>query len=281
MLGGPPRPPAPPAGLAPELAARWKEIADFVVASDEWNYFQLLGLGEAASNDEINAAYAQRVKLVHPDRLGPELAALAPYAQKLFHQLTEAKKALLDADARLAHVRAIRSGGGTPVHDRKLSAIVGAAMDFQKVDVLVKQRKYDEALAILERVLAIEPTEPDYLARKAWTLFLVHPDKTGPRVAEMLALCDKALSKNEKHEQAHFTKASVLKRQGNDKAALDHFRLALKANPKNIDAARELRIAEMRAKNAKGGSNPPGPKAGGETSLLKKLFGGSGTSKDK
>ena len=61
-----------------------------------------------------------------------------------------------------------------------------------------------------------------------------------------------------------------------DARELRKLKAALKANPKNIDAARELRIADMRSK--KRSSVPPAPKAG-ESSLLKKLFGGGG--KDK
>ncbi|MBC7172581.1 MAG: DnaJ domain-containing protein, partial [Polyangiaceae bacterium] len=217
---GPPTPPEPPAGLSAEQSARYREIAEFIFESDKYNYFELLGVAEGASNDEITAAYAERVKRFHPDRLAPELVALSPYCQRLFHQLTEAKNALIDPDARLAHVRAMRSGGGTPAHDRKLSAIVSAAVEFQKVDVLVKQRRYDEALAILDQVLEVEPEEPDYLARKAWVLFLVHPEKRGPRALEILALAEKALIGSDKHEQAHFTKGSLLKRQGDAEGAL-------------------------------------------------------------
>jgi tetratricopeptide (TPR) repeat protein len=235
---------------------------------DEYNYFQLLGVEEAASAEDVHFAYADRVKRFHPDRLPPELKPLAPFCQRIFHQLTEAKKALTDAEARMAHVKAVRAGGGTPAHDRKLSAIIGAAMEFQKVEVLLRQRKYDEALALLDRILAIEPNEPDYLARKAWLLFLVHPEKRGPFAQEILALADKALAKNERHEQAHFTKASMLKRQGHQDAALEHFRLAAKANPKNIDAVREVRLAEMRKRE--GGSSAGKSQDAG---LLKKLFG--------
>jgi tetratricopeptide (TPR) repeat protein len=282
----PEAPPSPPAGLAPELRARWAEIADLAEAMDDYNHFQLLGVTEAASVDEVHAAYAERVKRLHPDRLPRELAPLAPTCQRVFHQLTEAKKALADAEARMAHVKAIRSGGGTPAHDRKLAAIVGAAMEFQKVEVLVRQRRYEDALALLDRVLSVAPEEPDYLARKAWVLFLLHPEKRGPFAQQILALTDRALAKNERHEQAHFTKASMLKRQGHPEAALEHFRLAEKANPKNIDAAREVRLAEMRSReggaarsrgattsNEAARSRGAAPEKSQDAGLLQKLFG--------
>jgi tetratricopeptide (TPR) repeat protein len=261
-------PPTAPTELNAERRAEWTAIAEAVTAMDEQSYFELLGVDEAASIEDIAAAYAERVKRFHPDRLAKELAPLAPFCQGVFHRLTEAKKALSDPDARMAHVKAVRAGGGTPAHDRKLEAIVGAAMEFQKAEILIRQRKYDEALALLDRIIAIEPNEGDYLARKAWVLFLMHPEKKGPFASEILALTDKALARNERHEQAHFTRASMLKRQGHTEAALEHFRHAARANPKNIDAVREIRLADMRGRaSAPPRANPQ------DAGLLQKLFG--------
>ena len=44
----------------------------------------------------------------------------------MFHQLTEARDQLSSEPTRLAHLKAVRSGGGTPASDRKLAATVGA-----------------------------------------------------------------------------------------------------------------------------------------------------------
>src|SRR5690606_20246372 len=90
-----------------------------------------------------------------------------------------------------------------------------------------------------------------------------------------LASIDRALALNERHDKAHYYKGMVLQRAGRAAEAAECFRRAAELNPKNIEAARMVRLAQMR------GSEPSPPPAAEESgsrgkndSLFGKLFGG-------
>ena len=57
---------------------------------------------------------------------------------------------------------------------------------------------------------------------------------------------DRALQREPNCEDAHFYKGLLLKRSGYEQDAAWHFRRALKINPNNVDAVRELRLWEAR-----------------------------------
>ncbi|MCA9601362.1 MAG: DnaJ domain-containing protein [Polyangiales bacterium] len=247
-------PPAPPSGLAPALKERWKAVADRVQGMENQNHFQMLGLSDSATGVEANEAYLKLAKDWHPDRFPPELASLKPWVDRIFHHMTTAKDVLSDDKERADHLKAIQAGGGTPESDRQVNAIVYAAMEFQKVEVLVRRREWDEALAILKQAMEMNDGEPDYHAMEAWILYNRHTNKSAP-FPKMLAAADKAIALREEHERANFYKALILKRMGEEQKALRFFRKAAELNPRNIEAAREVRIASLRSEKEGSASN--------------------------
>ena len=118
---------------------------------DRQNYFEMLGVKESADGNDISKKYMSLAKIWHPDRLPPELSQLRPWVEEIFHLFTVASDTLGDAKKRVEYQKTVMQGGGTPESERKLNVMVEAAINFQKVDVLVKRRRYDDALADLRR----------------------------------------------------------------------------------------------------------------------------------
>lgn len=269
VLPGAPDPaPRPPPGLAEDLKERWEKVADLHDAFDNQNYFEILEVGEAPTEVELRDAYFSKVKVVHPDRLPPELVPLKPWADRVFHYLTEAKDSLEDDQKRIDHIKAVRSGGGTPAADRKVAAIVGAAMEYQKVEILVRRKEWDEALRILELNIALSPDEADYYIMKAQVLHDRHGAK-GPDGAEMNRCLDTGLSLYPKHGRGNFLKANILKRSGQEEEAIQYFRKVLAISPRHLEAGREVRLYEMRHGKSKSDSDSPKKRE----SLFSKLLG--------
>ncbi|NOY92404.1 MAG: DnaJ domain-containing protein [Deltaproteobacteria bacterium] len=255
-------PPDPPATLSDELRERWREIADYVVEIDAQNFFEMLALGQDVSEEEVRDAYFRQVKRFHPDRLPPDLAPLVPFADRIFHHLTEARDTLGDARARIKYKATVQQGGGTPAADRQLALVVNAAMDFQKVEVLVRRRAWDEALTILEEALEVSPDEADYHAMRGWVLLERHGTKKKKDANEILTCAERALAQAPDHERALHTRAAALKQLDRMDEALKDFEHILVNNPKHVEATREIRLARMRGRK-------PGGKALG---FFEKLF---------
>jgi curved DNA-binding protein CbpA len=254
--------PDPPEGLGETDLIRWNDVVARAKAEDAQTFYEVLDVTPNASMQEIESAFVKMAKLTHPDRLGPALAPLRTHADRLFRRATEARECLVDAKARADYDKQVREGGGTPAADRHVRDVVEAALDYQKVDLFLRKKAFDDAIAILDRNIALSPGIADYPAKKAHALMLSRgTDDAGVR-AQIVALLDRALGLDEKHEGAHFTKGQLLKKMGDSRGALVHFRAAVEANPHNIDAAREVRLSTLKK----------GEGSGDEGGLLGKLF---------
>jgi tetratricopeptide (TPR) repeat protein len=243
-------PPAPPDALTPEHRAQWEDLAARISRFDEQTFYEMLDLAPQAPVDAVREAYFALTKQVHPDRLPAPLLPLLPGAQRLFTVLTEAHETLTEDARRKQYEEMMKDGGGTPAAQRKLEQTIEATVEFQKAEVL---RKSDLALAErhARNALLLDPEQADYHALLAWILFERHPGEDAP-LKEMLALVDHALTLHDKHDRANLYRGSILRRLGREAEAVKAFRRAVELNPKNVDAQREVRLAEMRAK--KGGA---------------------------
>jgi hypothetical protein len=71
-------------------------------------------------------------------------------------------------------------------------------------------------------------------------------------------MLDRAIAISERCERAFFWRGMLKKRLGKAESAYNDFRRAVDLNPRNIDAAREVRLHQMR--RGQGGSvAPPAP----------------------
>ncbi len=264
-------PSAPPPSLSAEHTKRWNEVSRVIAMMDRQNYFEMLGVRESADSSEISKKYMTLAKIWHPDRLPSELAALRPWVEEIFHLFTVANDTLGDTTKRVEYQRAVMQGGGTPEAERKLSVMVEAAISFQKVDVLVKRRRYDEALGICESAMSVVRKEADYPAMKAWILLLRDGVGEEETADEIRGLLRSTFSINPDHVHGHFVRAHFLKRQGEHDKALKHFMKVAKLDPNNLEAAREVRVGTMR--HARGRSSAPPPAIDGKLpNFLGKFF---------
>src|SRR5436853_2851052 len=81
------------------------------MATKKRDYYEVLGVGRTASDEEIKRAYRKLAVKFHPDK-NPE----DPHAEEKFKELGEAYDVLMDADKRAAYDRfghtAFAQGGG-------------------------------------------------------------------------------------------------------------------------------------------------------------------------
>ena len=258
-----------PAGLSEVHQRRWQEILARAEAIETEDYFTMLGIERSVSSAAVQKAYFGKVKVWHPDRVPKEIAVLRPTVERIFGYLTRANETLTDDEKRGPYLSNVQAGGGTPEADRQLAAIVNAAMEFRKVEILLRRNEWDEALEILDTILEGNDDEADYHATRAWVLFNKHNGDESIRPAVVRGL-ERAIELVEKHDKAHYWLGLVLKREGKNRLALQHFEAAAEANPRNLEAVREVRIAKMRQNDgptAKSGSTE-------KKGLLNKLFGG-------
>ncbi len=83
-------------------------------------YYEILGVAEDATPEEIEAEFKKRAREVHPDTVAPGNAYLRQVAAEAFKDLSEAKAVLLDRaerekyDAKLTYMRGSKRTYGAP-----------------------------------------------------------------------------------------------------------------------------------------------------------------------
>ena len=277
--------PPPPETLGDEARQRWLRIVAKGRLIENQNYFEMLDLDKDAKSGDARAKFYSLAKEWHPDRLPAEMVQLREYVQIIFSYMSEASAALSDENQRVQYVQTVREGGGTPATERLMQAILDTAMEYERVLVLSRKHQYDDAIEVMKKILSVMKDDAEYHAMYAWLLMQKFPGQGQEApLQKMLESVDKALSLHDRHERANLLKAQILRRMGRQDEAFDYFRRVSEINPRNIDAMREVRVANMRAgadsrgartgakPGAKGKGKQKAPEPGGVGALFGKLF---------
>jgi curved DNA-binding protein CbpA len=196
--------------------------------------FARLGVQSTATREQVKQAYLALARRFHPDRfLVRELADLQPKVQELFAALNEAHHVLGDDRRRTEHLASLGAAW--------VSEDAAARVDFEKGEACFRTRDFHRARGFYEAAIRAGP-RPEYLAAAAHAIVLEGPGGDRERARDLVrgALADPRC------DRAAWV-AGVLARDDGDEAAAErHFRAALHVNPRNADAARELRALEMR-----------------------------------
>jgi curved DNA-binding protein CbpA len=235
------------------------------------NYYQILGVTPDASKATIQAAFFQLAKTWHPDRLTGEMADARDIATRAFSRMSEAHQVLCDDERRAQYDALLKEGGGTAEEQEHVARVLRAVSHFQKAEVLFKKGSLEAAEKEAEAAADGDPDQPDYTALLVWIRAQDPQRGEGGQYRKLIKLLDQVLDKHENHERARFYRAQLLKRAGRIERAMKDFMWIVENNPKNLEAARELRLYRMRkGENRSAGRASVSPK--GKESLLGKLF---------
>jgi tetratricopeptide (TPR) repeat protein len=114
----------------------------------------------------------------------------------------------------------------------------------RRAEQLAERRSFDDALRIVDDLIARNGKDADYQALRAFILYQLFTGTQPPK--PLHDAIERALRLNEAHPRALYLKGLVLKRGGNEREALRYFQRTLDADPKHLEAKRELRLAKMR-----------------------------------
>jgi len=262
-------PPSSPEGVATasssplttEQSGLKQKILERAAAISAQDYFQMLGLERDATPEQVQKAFFGLAKVWHPDRLPGALIDVKDACSKVFTHLTEAQATLCDTERRAEYMTLLKDGGATPDDQAKIHAILDAATEFQKAEILLKRNDNNQALELAKKAYALDPEQADYLAMITW-LEAQKPEWVGrEKTLEKVAVLDKCIKMNANSERAYFWRGMLYKRIEETSKSMKDFKKASELNPRNLDAMREVRLHNIR-----GGQSKPPPGGGGATS---------------
>lgn len=250
-----PPPPSQPRQLTAEQNALKTKILERAEQITAQNFFQMLGVEKDAAPEACQKAFFALAKVWHPDRLPPALADVKDACSKVFTHITEAHATLTDPKRRQDYMTLMKDGGATPDDQAKIQTILEAATEFQKAEILMKRNPTDaQVFDLVKRAVSLDPDQVDYMALYTWLEAQLPQWQSKEKTQEKIAILDKCLQKNPNCERAYFYRAMLHKRNEDNKKAIQDFKKVADMNPRNLDAAREVRLYNMR-----GGSKAPPP----------------------
>ncbi|MFQ6069255.1 MAG: DnaJ domain-containing protein [Candidatus Aminicenantales bacterium] len=201
------------------------------------DYYQLLNVSPTASEEEIKRSYFDLARKYHPDSFGPELTPeLKVKVEQVFDHITKAYQTLTDRKKREEYEAAAMREPEEEEQDLSRKADI----KFRKAKTLYQQRRYEDALILLEEAVRIIRDKGSY--------FL------------LLALVESKLPNMRKKAEQDFLKAIELepwnpecyvglglfyKKEGLKARSMKQFKKALELDPEHTLALKEMEEAGM------------------------------------
>jgi tetratricopeptide (TPR) repeat protein len=243
-----------------------EQIEAKLAVLDTADHYQLLEVEPDVTPVQLGAAFPVIARRWHPDRLPAELAEHKESVMRIFSRLTEVHRTLSDPELRQAY-DAERAGSAQEAEEQEqVQRVLAAVSAFRKAEVLLKKRDLAGAEELAELAASNDPDQPEYDALHAWIqarrVQTAHGD-----LAPYVKRLDEAVKRQTNNVRIHYYRACVLKLAGKNAEALREFRHVHEADPNNVEAARELRLHEMRRH-----SQPPEESDTASRGLLNRFF---------
>lgn len=133
------------------------------IKSDKIDYYELLGLQKTATYNEIKNAYFNYAKKYHPDRISnapdPEIKEKANF---VFAEMNRAYDILSNTDKKKAYdAKGYKEGAIEDTIQENL--LERAKMLYRRAKLLYTQKKYVDAVPLLDEAVALDPDKLPYL----------------------------------------------------------------------------------------------------------------------
>jgi curved DNA-binding protein CbpA len=239
-----------------------QELEEAISSLDQATHYELLGVDASVEASALQAAYFQRAKRWHPDKLPAALVDLRDGASRVFSKINEAHQVLSDATRRAEYDQRAQLEAEEDEEQKAVRQVLESATAFQKAEIFAKKRDFSRAAELAKQAFEGDPEQAEYGAFYVWAVAQAGKvDKAGLKA--LLPLLDAAAKSEPQSHRVRFYRGVVLKRLGDEAKALRDFQFVAENDPKNLDAIREIRLHKMRQDDA------PGDKSDG---IFGKLF---------
>ena len=231
-----------PKGESPQ--AQVKRLSQLLEKLALADHFEALGVErKSATAAEAKRNFFVLAKELHPDTVtDPALADLKTVKERLFARINEAAQVLGD-DKRRKDYEDELEGKKNSVD---IARIFAAEENFQRAEIMIKARKYQEGLDLIEKAISMNDQEAEFYAWRGYARFLLAQDRKSA-YEDAANDCKKAIKMVDKCLPAHLFLGHMSKVVGELKLAQRCYQKVLDLEPKHVEAQRELRLMGKKA----------------------------------
>jgi curved DNA-binding protein CbpA len=198
---------------------------------------------KTASAAESKRNFFVLAKELHPDTVtDAALAELKEVKERLFARINEAAQVVGD-EKRRKEYEAELDGKASNID---VARIFAAEENFQRAEIFIKARKYQEGLALLEDAIAMNAKEAEFYAWRGYAKFLLSKDRK-QSFEECAGDCRTAVKMVDRCLPAHLFLGHMAKVLGDLKLAKKCYTRVLELDETHVEAQRELRLMGSKA----------------------------------
>jgi len=225
------------------------------------NYYKLLGVPGDAPRDRITANHRALLVKYHPDRferfdLGADRARLAA----VWEHINKGIATLTNEERRREYdIFLDRKAKGLPTDPE---VVIRAEQLFRQGEKLLQGGRLVEAKKLYEEAISLNRAEPEFHVALAWTEVQIGRQGTGAGAdlrEQARATIERSLKTQPNMDRAYLYLGYLSKMERDTRGAVAQFRKAIEVNPYNVEAKREIRLAQMRGDR----DDPPKSSGGG------------------
>ncbi len=212
------------------------------------DYYALLGLPRTATDPEVQTAFVQWARVLHPD-LPALRGELRDGATRAFQTLTRVRLTLTDPQRRSEYLTSLGEVFQDSASDTPNPPL--AKIHLHRARQLIQRRDWAQAegaLRVADRLFG-EPFDTECRSELAWAIFNNHNHPEHDRMRETRAMLDDVIGAQRGPAaiaNAHYYLAVWYKIGGDMAKVKQHLENCVKINQKHVEAQRELRLFERR-----------------------------------
>ncbi|MDP8256588.1 MAG: DnaJ domain-containing protein [Candidatus Alcyoniella australis] len=227
------------------------EIEDYLKRIENANHFQILNLPMDCDGDQIKNAYFKLAKKFHPDHMRnmPLNREIEPLAEELFMRINQAYQVLISEQTRRLYERSLRVSEQQKAIAAKIRGGTRPEDQFKQALMLVKDRVWDQALEVFNKLTQQDPKNAQYVAYKVYCEFMnqFRSSADGPRT---LMRFDEAFREAQAlgpdNPDVLFLWGRMYRVFGDLPRARMLFQKALNIDDEHIESLREMRLIKSR-----------------------------------
>ena len=136
--------------------------------------FEILGIDEKVSDDDVRTRFTDLAKLYHPDKISAEAdPKLLEVRQQLFALISSAFERQETEKQRYEYAHQLETGSVSGENDAVVVQNTFKAEHlFERVKVYVRKRAYDEALQTIDEAIELAPQEIEFQIERQYIWYL-------------------------------------------------------------------------------------------------------------
>jgi tetratricopeptide (TPR) repeat protein len=194
----------------------------------------------------VSKLFIKAAREHHPDQVPASATAEErSLRSSIFSLLNEAHQTLSDKKRREEYLAALQAGYADAEVD--VAPILQSEHLFQQGEILLRNRKYQEAVQAFQEAVELQPEEGEFQIYLAYARFCASggSDKTGTR--RLIEQILKGLKLRENRVAAGYLFLGRIHKSLDDfENAIMMFRQVLRLEQNNVEAQREIRLLEKR-----------------------------------